>query len=182
MQEYVEGSLKFILSKNENFLKTYPEINGKLLATKQYFVSRFGIQLRLKSLNKSKFDTDFKIKTTVHLKHLKQIYLMCIDNDILDDDEVSEKQFIEVLTLKNTESTITFNCSTPLAIGFLNAISVFYRRFTVVKIANTGKFFTKGGVPITQNNYRTSNSRISSKHIFIISKFVKYIDNQIFNR
>lgn len=114
----------------------------------------------LNALNQEKFESKKVVNRNniqngyfspiISANKLSKIYEIAIELNILDFDEVSKEDFIEVFTHPNPkliESKITFVTDNRRAFFFLNNIKKFFYNLTPSRISNSMSFFSKG----TQN-------------------------------
>lgn len=99
-------------------------------------------------------------------KILDKLYDVAIGNDLIDDDEVSQSDFLNVFmtnTPEKTESIIKFHCDNQTATYFLNAIMVLFKNLKHARIADSKSFFSKGGKLLNQADLDTAKNRYEKK-------------------
>jgi hypothetical protein len=110
---------------------------------------------------------------------LVSLYDLLINEEIIDDEMISESDFIDVISGSPTKSILIFKVKNGVAINFLESISHIYEAFNGRIVEESNRFYTKQKNVIKQDNYNTSKSRFSPKDEQVINKIAKAI-NKLF--
>ena len=85
---------------------------------------------------------------------LVKLYDIAYENGILDDEEISQEDFLNVFMSNNPEDLerkIRFKCKTREAVFFLNSIEILFKKFSSTKIERSKSFYTKRGYMLNHN-------------------------------
>lgn len=176
LTNYIQNSLKSFLTNNSEVLKSIPEIKSEIDDFKKYLFRQFSIKLALRT-ERFQPTSIFGYKKGFSITTLKRLYVFSVNAEIFDEDEVNVEIFIEVLTSESTNAILQFNCQTPTMVGYLLLISRFFRRLDKKHIIASNRFYTKGGIVLTPQNFDTAKNRLkkdlnSQNVLQLISQFV----------
>ncbi|WP_345273299.1 hypothetical protein [Flaviramulus aquimarinus] len=151
-KNYIENTLDYIIDSQEDLLITFPVYNKLIENIKNYLNEKYNLNI---VLNKEPDYTSsyFKVKSGYSEKVFTEMYTIAIDNDIINDEKVSEKNFIDALTATETTCTIEFKVKNVLTVNFLECIKPFFENYNGKTIGNSKRFKTNGGTILTQTNY-----------------------------
>lgn len=92
-----------------------------------------------------------------------EAYTFAFENNIIDESQVPEETFNNVLLNGTKSQEIKFSCSTQLAVAFLEAISPWFSHLKAKVIEDSGQFISKRGRPIKVSNYDYAKSQLRKK-------------------
>lgn len=127
---------------------------------------------KLESLEKSSYGTFFGLKSFLKKSFLNDLYDLCLDLFLIDDEVVSESDFIEVFTaLKPSQNIkIKFNEKNYPIVYFLESIQPFFDNFTFTAIEQSKNFYNKQNKLLTATDLSSTKSRNKNTSGQIISK------------
>ncbi|MGK4566319.1 hypothetical protein [Flavobacterium sp. 3HN19-14] len=110
--------------------------------------------------------TYFDLKEEVFPKHLRKLYAMTVNLEIIDYDLVTEEDFINIFCaslLPLNDIKFTFSTDNRTAITYLNTIRPFFKDLTVSRIASSKTFYTKQNSKVlNENDINKVNSYLRS--------------------
>jgi len=130
--------------------------------------------IKIKLYGKSFFD----LKKDIKLRHLKKLYQITSELDIIDEDVVTEDEFIKVITLPKLPSEnykIIFNKNNIITVYYINIISSFFNDLKPRAIHKSQSFFNKQRKVLNENDINRVNSSLKKNGV---SKY-DYIKNEI---
>ena len=95
-----------------------------------------------------------------------KLYDIAVELYIIDDVEVSETDFLNVLMSNNPkaiENNIVFTADNQVATFFLNSISILFGKLTHAQIVKSKSFIKKSGFPFSQTDLDTAKTRYEGK-------------------
>ncbi len=102
----------------------------------------------------------------VHRKTLQKLYDVALDNRIIDEEVVTENDFLNILTSNDPEvleNKFIFSCNNQVATFFLNTMNVFFLNLTHSKISKSKSFINKNGKIFNESDLNTAKTRYSEK-------------------
>lgn len=139
----------------------------KTIENLEDFIKKTSINLYQVPTRLSKIKTNKPyFEPIVNRKILVKLYDVAIGNDLIDEEEVSESDFLNVFMAnipEKTGSTIKFHCDNQTATYFLNAIMVLFYNLKHARIADSKSFFSKGGKLLNQADLDTAKNRYEKK-------------------
>ncbi len=176
---YLSNTIEFIEKRQENLFKKFPICNKPFTTLEKYLSDKYHIDLISKQ--QIRFQPSiFKVKPDIKGYIFEKLYDLAIELEIIDDELISEAEFISALTEHKTSSTITFNCDNNIMICFIESISPLFYNLNPTSIAESKRFYTKQGTQITSSIYYTSKNRLKkSSNEEIIKGLFKDIDKLI---
>ncbi|MEP6597085.1 MAG: DUF6617 family protein [Ginsengibacter sp.] len=100
----------------------------------------------------------FGFNRVKHQQILEKIYLQLNKNltdGFVDSDHCTQKQFVDLLVHDQpalSEIEIRFTCESTVLRYVLNKMKKYSRNFRPSRIARSGKFYTKNGIPLGGSN------------------------------
>lgn len=102
----------------------------------------------------------------VQRKTLQKLYDVALDNRIIDEEVVTENDFLKILTSNDPEvleNKFIFSCNNQVATFFLNTMNVFFLNLTHSKISKSKSFINKNGKIFNESDLNTAKTRYSEK-------------------
>lgn len=127
---------------------------------------------KAKYLSNNYNSTFFGLKSNVKRSFLVDLYDVCIDLFLINDEVVSEEEFLEVFTSSNLdgEVQIKFSGANYPVIYFFIAIEEFFEDFSYKKIEQSKCFVTKQNELLTASNISATKSRNKNSSSPLLSK------------
>lgn len=132
------------------------------------------ISTKIKFYGKSFFDLKKEIKHS----HLKKLYQVTSELDIIDDDITTEEEFIKVITLPNLPSKnfkIEFNKNNRIVVYYIKIISSLFNNLKPRTIQESKSFMNKNGKRFNENDINKVTNYFKDHDI---SKY-EYIEKEI---
>ncbi|MBF0576379.1 hypothetical protein [Dysgonomonas sp. GY617] len=176
---YLNNTIEFIRKRQEKLFSKFPICKKPFATIEKYLSDKYHIDL----VSKQQINIQpsiFKVKPNIKRYIFKELYDLAIELEIVDDELISEIEFISTLTEYKTNNTITFNCDNNVMICFLESISPLFYNLNSTSIAESKRFYTKQGKQITSSIYYTSKNRLkNSSDKETIKEIVLNIDKLI---
>ena len=171
--EYIKTTISYIESRENILLQKFIICQNPIQEIVSYLNEKYEIDLYNAPFIKLT-NSFFKVKADIKKSTFYELYNITADNDIIDADQISKEAFVSVLTEKDTNEKIRFNCKNGLAMKYLETINVLFDNLTGKSIESSKRFYTKGGKTlITETNYNKAKKDISIKEIDKLSAFIK---------
>ena len=138
--------IKNLITKEQNNYKSIIEVVNML----EEFIIKKRIlpQSTLKS-PKLKFSKSyFNLQEKVSPKHLKRLYSISVQHEIIDRFSISEEDFLNIFTsaiLPSENYKFTFYSDNRSAVVYLKAIKPLFKNLTASRIEESKTFYTKQG-------------------------------------
>lgn len=132
---------------------------------------------RINSLEKDSLGTFFGLKPYIKISFLIELYDICIDLFLVDDEEVSEEEFISAFTSNkpDPEYKVRFIEKNYPIVYFLESIQPFFDNLSFTSIEESSNLYNKQFKKLTATDLSTTKSRNKNTSLPIIPK----IDNAI---
>ncbi|MDC1365072.1 hypothetical protein N8258_01500 [Algibacter sp.] len=154
-----------LIKEKVDYFKAYQPIIFKVLGELEDHLKTL---LEEESINKIKNTnikisgrTFFDLKKEVKRRHLKKLYEVTVILNIVDDDLVTEEEFLNVFmlpTLPANNCKIIFNKNNRLSVYYLNIIASFFNDLKPSTISRSQSFLKKGGEALNDNQINNINS------------------------
>lgn len=127
---------------------------------------------KMESLGNIDFGTFFGLKPSLKKSFLTDLYDLCIDLFIIDDEKVSESDFIDVFTSSkpNPYLKIIFEEKNYPIVYFLESIQPFFDNLTFTSIEQSQNFYNKQNKLLTASDLSATKSRNKNSSPPIIKK------------
>ncbi len=172
--DYIKKTFKYIDENIKQLVDIHPVCFYPKNEIYKYLYNKYNIEIEHKSISNK--NSLFKFKSDYSINILKKLYIATIENDIIYSDSITEKMFIEIFTENETDLKLTFNCSTPLLVNYLEKISVLFNNFNGKSIEVSKRFITKNGKFLTQSNFNKSKKSLSVDDKLVFDEFVNEFD------
>ncbi|MFT4645940.1 MAG: hypothetical protein ACI8ZX_002363 [Planctomycetota bacterium] len=150
-----------VLEKLAKNIESYLEVEQRVANT---------IQNNNKIYSKSFFD----LKEEIRLSHLRKLYDFTSSVDIIDDEIITQEEFIEIFTLPklpNKNLKLSFNKDNITIASYLKKIAYLFNNLTPRAIHKSQTFFNKQGKVLNENDINRVNSSLkkndTSKYDYI---------------
>lgn len=155
------GKIDYISKEGSNL--KYFEIAFKPLAEIRNRIEKgyFGSNTEISAIEKPK--EPLKVKADYSNFFFYDLYNILIESYIIDEFQVSEEDFFEILTIPNCNKQLKFLVENQIVVTFFEALKPIFIDFDAKLLENTKRFVTKKGSLITQTNYNR-NKNVSSKN------------------
>lgn len=163
----IQNSINYILKTEDSIFLKFPNCESILFEFIQYFNQKYNLSINLKEKRPTEdyHQNFFKIIYKYNNKQLFiSLYDMAIDNEIIDDEDINQNEFISTITGSLESPPIKFNVNTILASSFLSSISHIFNNFNGKVIEDSKRFKTKAGNFLTQSNYNKSKNGLTEKN------------------
>ena len=170
------GKIDYINKEGSNL--KYFEIAFKPLAEIRNRIEKgyFGSNTEIAALEKPK--ESLKVKADYSNFFFYDLYNILIENYIIDEFQVNEEDFFEILTIPNCNKQLKFLVENQIVVTFFEAIKPIFIDFNAKLLENTKRFITKRGSLITQSNYNR-NKELSSKNKLLVNELTNRINELI---
>lgn len=170
------GKIDYINKEGSNL--KYFEIAFKPLAEIRNRIEKgyFGSNTEIAALEKPK--ESLKVKADYSNFFFYDLYNILIENYIIDEFQVNEEDFFEILTIPNCNKQLKFLVENQIVVTFFEAIKPIFIDFNAKLLENTKRFITKRGSLITQSNYNR-NKELSSKNKLLANELTNRISELI---
>ncbi len=122
-----------------------------------FVIERFEIKQKQPKviIQPESYNSKFEPKAFVNNTIVEKIYDIAVDEDLIDDVEVTFDMFFNSLTQKETSENdfIKFRCFNSKMKSFIISISDFFHNLKARSIEESGVFMTKQGTPVTIVNF-----------------------------
>ncbi len=140
-------------SKYSESLKFKEVIQGLI----SFVCEKFSISINQPKviIQSENYNSKFEPKDFMKKAVFEKLYDIAIDEDLIDDTEVTFEMFFNSLTERNPSQTdyIKFRCFNNKMKSFIVSISCFFYNLKARSIEESGVFMTKQGTPITIVNF-----------------------------
>lgn len=169
--KYIKLTIKYIENNERELLLKFSVCKKPLQEVTTYLSDKYNINFDNNiAINNS--ESLFKVKEGVSNKKFNSLYDITIRYNIIDDDKISEGNYIMALTHKITNEKIIFDCNNGLAMMYLEKISVLFDNLTGKTIESSGRFYTKRETQISESNYYKAKKNITIKDSETLSNFI----------
>ena len=169
--EFLYAKSRLVIEAKHDILEKYPITKTVFTDLFDYVNKMYRPKMFIQVTQESDgYKPPFKIKHGYPAKSFIALYDLLVENFYIEDDEISEAAFIDIISGAETTEHIKFLVKNGLVVNFLESISYIYTEFNARIIENSGRFYTKQNTVITQTNYNTSKSRISADEANSIEK------------
>lgn len=148
----LKGQIQNLKRFKPNFKILLDELEDKLIE----LLSADNTKL---NLNRSKINGSKKVSffgaEKLKSKHLIELYQISIKYDIIDDEVMTENDFINFFTSENPyldNLKFSFNCNNIFAINYIDKLRGLFSNFSYSTITKSEAFFNKGNTLLKQSN------------------------------
>lgn len=128
-------------------------------------ISKLSVKFEKKNLRLTN-STYFEVKPITKKSTLKKVYYIAIELDIIDDEMVSENEFLNVLMSSNPSlenNKIKFKANNQVSTLFIDLISNLFEKLTHSQISKSKSFNNKNGKTLNQQDLDTAKNRYIKK-------------------
>lgn len=154
------NAFEYIQNKNQAVFDLFPVSFKPQETIKKYLFEKY----HFNPLSQFEGVSFFTVKRRYSLNDFESIYDFLTNEMFIDDEIHSFEDFKSVFNDIETNSSLTFNCETPLIIRILEKMKPMFSDFTTKKIEESGRFLTKQrknklSKPITVSIYNSNKKR-----------------------
>ncbi len=148
----LKGQIQNLKRFKPNFKLLLDELEDKLIELHSIDNSKLNLS---RSKNYSSKKVSFFGAEKLKNKHLIELYQISIKYDIIDDEVMTENDFIKFFTSENPyidKLHFRFNCNNIFAINYIDKLKVLFSNLSYSTITKSESFFNKGKTLLKQSN------------------------------
>ena len=169
--EFLYSKVRLVKEAKHYIIEKYPPTDKVFTDLFEYVNKMYKPKLFVQiTKERDGYKPPFKIKHGYPAKSFSALYDLLVEYLFIEDDEISEADFTDVISGAETTEHIRFLVKNGLVANFLESISYIYTEVNGRMIEDSKRFYSKQNTVITQSNYNASKSRITAADSILIEK------------